>query len=89
MNYNPADILSRATRITATPERSKFCPARVEAQIGSTEYLFKYGSDCAWRLVSVSNYGNYHGVHGPGCDASGFVIRDMDVCEQLDSAFLD
>jgi hypothetical protein len=80
--YDPAAILATADRIVATPERSAFVPAKVTAHKGCTEYTFNLRGG-QWRLAGVSTYGNHSFVNGPGCDASGLVIRSMTVSDEL------
>lgn len=56
--------------------RSAYVPAHVEVRERSRTYRFERGGNATWRLVSVSDYGNHSFVHGPGCDASGYVVTD-------------
>lgn len=74
-------------RLTATPERSASCPAKVTAEKGCTTVTFSYGRDGKWRMTSVNTYGNHSFVNGEGCDATGYVITDMGTMELLDSLF--
>lgn len=69
--------------------------ARVEVRSGyqNPAVVFAKGVDefhCTrypgpvWRFDWISTYGNGHFVYGPGCDASGYVIRDPEVLAHLE-----
>jgi hypothetical protein len=71
----------RAARKTVRPDQGPYCPARVVATIGSTEYHFSFASDGNWRLGGIDTYGNYtmavkmtDVVDAIRKDASGIVV---------------
>ncbi|TXH53632.1 MAG: hypothetical protein E6Q97_12765 [Desulfurellales bacterium] len=86
-HYENANEFLLSGKLQATPERGIHCPARVVATIGCTDVTFEYGSDFKWRMTYVSTYGNGSFVNGEGCDASGYVITDIDLMERLDGQF--
>lgn len=72
-------------RIQVTPARGIHCPLKLDATIGCTTVTFGYSAvDHTWRMTYVKVYGNLTHVHGDGCDATGFVIRDTDMMMILD-----
>lgn len=88
MNTNHADTVTEylgSGKLTATPERSVFAPAKVTAEKGCT--TFSYGRDGKWRMTSINTYGNHSFVNGEGCDATGYVITDEATMELLDEQF--
>jgi hypothetical protein len=60
-----------------------FVPATVAVREGCTEYQFQRDTKRVWRLATVNTYGNVQFVQGEGCDASGYVIKDKFVAEEL------
>lgn len=76
----PVDIQTRGTG-------DLHSPFTVIVSQGCTDVHFTFGSDFVWRMTDVINFGNHNFVTGPGCDASGFVIRDMDIAATLDGMF--
>lgn len=66
-----------------TEREGRYVPAVVNVREGSTTYQFQRAVDRKWRLTSVNTYGNYQGVTGHGCDASGYVITDRYVADEL------
>jgi hypothetical protein len=71
-------------RVVKTSEASLFNPRSAKVEIGTTTYSFEKGADDQWRWSSVSVWGNFEGVHGAGCDASGFRVNDPDSIDTLD-----
>lgn len=83
-----AALLTDNARVSA--ERGgQFTSDTVTVQDGSTAYAFSRGVDRAWRLATVNTYGNVSFVRGAGCDASGFVINDHFVVEELNVCMAD
>lgn len=77
------DILESG-RFTVRPPQGQFCPLQLTAREGTTEVVFQFLADSKWRWTSTSTYGNVQFVHGPGCDASGWVCSP-EVVEMIEA----
>lgn len=66
-----------------TERGGRFTSDTVTVSQGSTHYAFSRDVNRTWRLAAVNTYGNVSFVNGEGCDASGYVIEDVFVAEEL------
>jgi len=73
-----------ASKTVTVEAASVFVPATVVIDHNGSDHQFQLGGDGQWRLCSTSTWGNYEGVYGEACGASGFVVRDADAVDSLD-----
>jgi hypothetical protein len=74
----------RVGKTVSVEDSSTFLPPTVVIDQNGSDWQFSLGRDGKWRLGSVSTWGNWQGISGDACGASGFTVRDREQAEILD-----